>query len=321
MSAIGGLSRWTRAAACVFAVSCATPSTIVPSADSGPDAVMQTEPPDATKEVDATVDDADATMHDGDATLLDADATLDLDAGPMDASVPPPDAMSDDSTSPDGPTVIDDAGDDAQPPLDLDGSVCNGGLRYRGDASILSASCQSDFDCTHDSNVLTSLCPSAICLQGRCWATCGTAGYIATNAASATCYVHVCDADGGIYLVDDPWNMPLHGPCLAYICLLGGPGNPTPQQIGTPCGVNLTCTDAGYRGDGVFNTACTGCTQPSDCDGIDTPCNQRTCKAGVCGRAFAPRLTVCSDAGDFCDGLGWCGLFMPNGGFPLPGFE
>ncbi len=79
----------------------------------------------------------------------------------------------------------------------------------------------------------------------------------------------------------------------------------------------MFCVDAG-EGPTVANlTECAGCTEPSQCDGTDTPCNVRTCEAGVCGRTFVVRGSICSDAGDTCDGIGWCGL-VPDGGFPYP---
>lgn len=295
---------------------------MAPSSPTSRDASL---PSDASAASDATVpsEGPDSPMPGDGPADHDATTALDAGAGSKPLGVPPPpqdgpgdagDASSTESVN-DGGLFADDAG-------------CVAGLRYSGDLSTLPfVGCQADWECMGDGSPsfvpsdsdLT--CPQAICLQGRCVETCQTAGYINATLATTTCWVHVCNGEGGAPQVLDPYNMPLHGPCLGLICHPGyGIGNPMPQPVGTPCGTGLACTDAG-AGVYPFATACTGCSQPSDCNGIDTPCNQRTCDAGVCGRAFVARGTPCSDAGDLCDGIGWCGLFMPAGGFPQPGFE
>jgi hypothetical protein len=57
-----------------------------------------------------------------------------------------------------------------------------------------------------------------------------------------------------------------------------------------------------------------GCTSPSDCPGMDTSCQKRTCDANVCGTSNAPALTPCTEEGGvICDGMGACVPKAANG--------
>ncbi len=84
------------------------------------------------------------------------------------------------------------------------------------------------------------------------------------------------------------------------MCTAGVPSNPALPQ-GTSCGVGLVCNSMG---------ACLGCNMATDCPGMDTECQSRTCTGGACGLAFQPAgtLTTMQLGGDChvnqCNGAG-----------------
>jgi uncharacterized repeat protein (TIGR01451 family) len=102
--------------------------------------------------------------------------------------------------------------------------------------------------------------------------------------------------------------------CTADNCL-GGARINTPLGAGTPCNQNggSVCDGAG---------SCVQCVTASQCPGVDTECQTRTCNAGACGFNFTPSGTPVASqiAGDCkqnqCNGAG--GTISANNDADLP---
>ncbi|MBW2457440.1 MAG: hypothetical protein JRI68_23235 [Deltaproteobacteria bacterium] len=118
------------------------------------------------------------------------------------------------------------------------------------------------------------------------------------NQILGDCLLELCQAGQPQQVADDT-DLPVDGkPCTDDLCNGGVVDNP-PLPVGTPCGNQAFCDEAGN---------CVGCNEPSDCDGEDTACRWRTCENQICGVDYAPPGTVVQAAGPCqqqqCDGQG-----------------
>jgi hypothetical protein len=99
------------------------------------------------------------------------------------------------------------------------------------------------------------------------------------------CHEWVCDGMGGSTEVVDDTDVPDDGrECTVDSCTLGVADN-APMQQGTACGLGgaLVCD---LDGD------CVGCNAPTDCNGTDDFCGQRTCNGQVCGMSYTAAGTA-----------------------------
>jgi hypothetical protein len=105
----------------------------------------------------------------------------------------------------------------------------------------------------------------------------GTA--LATQTAG-NCKSRVCVGGTATDVTDDT-DLPDDGrECTLNLCVSGAPSHPA-LAAGTTCSGGA-CDGAG---------SCVGCTQASQCAGVDTECRVRTCVAGTCGFSNTPSGT------------------------------
>jgi hypothetical protein len=118
---------------------------------------------------------------------------------------------------------------------------------------------------------------------------------------AGNCQDEICDGNGAVSSAVNNTDVPVDGKaCTGDVCTAGVASNPA-LALGTSCGAGLVCNGSG---------ACLGCNAPSDCPGMDTECQSRTCTGGACGLAFQPAGTLAmqQSGGDChvnqCDGMG-----------------
>ncbi len=139
------------------------------------------------------------------------------------------------------------------------------------DATGACVECLGATDCG-----LATECSAPSCTGGRCGTTFTAAGTAVALQTPGDCLTVVCDGAGATSTANDDADiLDDQNPCTLDGCSMGM-GTVTPQP-GIPCGVSGTCDDQGQ---------CIGCTVPSDCPGMDTFCQQRTCVANVCGFSY-----------------------------------
>lgn len=110
-------------------------------------------------------------------------------------------------------------------------------------------------------------------------------GTAVASQTAGDCLQNQCDGAGTIVSAPLNTDLPVDGDqCTADVCTSGTPSNP-PAAINTACNQNggAFCDGAG---------ACVACTAASQCPGMDTECQTRTCTAGACGFSFAASGTV-----------------------------
>lgn len=149
-------------------------------------------------------------------------------------------------------------------------------------------------------------CKQRTCVAGACGVSFTPSGTPVMAQVAADCLVNACDGAGNITPVMDNSDLPVDGIiCTLDVCTAGIPGHP-PTPADTPCNQNggSVCSGAG---------TCVQCNTASQCPGVDTECQSRTCVAKACGVAFTPAGGTVSQQqpGDcqqaVCDGLGGIG--------------
>ena len=172
-------------------------------------------------------------------------------------------------------------------------SASTGGMGTGG----MAGNCASAADC-HDTG---SACITATCVANQCGTVNVTVGTKIAMQTPGNCHDEICDGNGAVSVAINNMDVPVDGKsCTGDVCTAGVPSNPSAAQ-GTSCGGGLVC-------DG--NGACLGCNMASDCPGMDTECQTRTCTGGACGLTFKPvgALTAQQLGGDChlnqCDGVG-----------------
>ncbi len=202
-----------------------------------------------------------------------------------------------------GGGTADDAGIDAGTDAGMDAGTDAGvdaGMDAGADAGVDAGSgCAQPSECPGtDTDCQARTCTSGVC--GFSFTASGTA--VATQTAG-DCQQRQCDGQGSIVSVALNSDLPVDGnQCTDDVCTTGVPSNP-------PKAANATCTsNGGAFCDGAG--ACVACTVASQCTGMDTECQTRTCNAGVCGFQFVMAMTptATQTAGDCstseCNGFG-----------------
>jgi lamin tail-like protein len=119
-------------------------------------------------------------------------------------------------------------------------------------------------------------CQARTCTAGVCGLANTAKGTAVTAQTAANCKKDQCDGNGAIESVADDTDLPVDNEtCTSDVCTAGVPSNP-PVAVGATCaeGSGILCDGAG---------SCAACLVATDCAGVDTECQQRSCTAGVCG--------------------------------------
>jgi hypothetical protein len=188
-------------------------------------------------------------------------------------------------------------GTPSNPPAAAD-TACgmNGALKCDGAGQCVA--CQSADDCS-----MGTACQVRTCTAGVCGFENVAAGTRVGTQTAGDCQASQCDGNGAVTMVADNADVPVDGAeCTQDLCTAGVPSNPAVTS-GTSCTENdgSRCNATG---------ACVQCVMASDCPGIDTECQTRTCTAGVCGRTFTMDGTAVSSQTmndcrrNVCDGQG-----------------
>jgi hypothetical protein len=161
----------------------------------------------------------------------------------------------------------------------------------------MAGNCASAADCPDTG----SACITATCVASQCGTVNAAMGTKVAMQTPGNCHDEVCDGNGNVTAAVNNMDVPVDGKsCTGDVCTAGVPSNPALAQ-GTSCGGGLVCNG---------NGACLGCNMASDCPGMDTACQTRTCTGGACGLTFQPVGTILAMqvAGDChvnqCDGAG-----------------
>src|SRR5215211_1785380 len=164
-------------------------------------------------------------------------------------------------------------------------------------------------------------CANRTCHNGFCGVATEQAGKVVGGQTDGNCKKSVCNASGGVIVVNDDADLPAGdgSQCTTARCSNGAPSH-VPLAAGTVCDQN-----GGRRCNG--SGKCVACLTASDCPGEDTECQHRVCDSGACGfgRTSAGTALSVQIAGDCkrieCDGLGGTievadDLDLPDGGNP-----
>lgn len=175
------------------------------------------------------------------------------------------------------------------------GTPCssNGGTVCNGAGSCVQ--CNSAMDCPGSD----TLCQSRTCTSGSCGIDFVSNGTQAGSQTPGDCQANVCDGSGNLVSQEDNGDVPNDGnDCTSDACNSGVPSN-------TPLPVNSTCSSGG--GSFCDNSgSCVQCNMASQCPGIDTECQLRSCSSGTCGFTFQSAGAPCTIGGTQCDGAGNC---------------
>jgi Divergent InlB B-repeat domain len=187
-------------------------------------------------------------------------------------------------------------------PSSAPGTTCsqNGGVQCDGNGACVEITCLNPSDCPG----IDTECGTRTCNAGSCGFVFAASGTPVASQTLGDCKVAVCDGSGNITSVADDTDVPADdgNQCTTEECASGVPSHPA-SPAGTSCSQNggVTC-------DG--NGACVQCLNASDCSGVDSECQTRTCNGGFCGMSFAAKGTPVSNQtpGDclvnVCDGSG-----------------
>lgn len=184
------------------------------------------------------------------------------------------------------------------------GQVCNAAGSCTG--CVTAATCPgSDTECQ------TRTCAGSVC--GFSFTASGTAVAMQT---AGDCKKNACNGAGAIFSATDNVDLPVDAnQCTTDICTNGAPSHP-PTVAGSACSQNggTLCNGA---------SVCVQCLVASNCSGVDTDCNTRTCTGGVCGttNAASGTVTATQTAGDCkenqCDGSGNSAAVNKNADLPV----
>jgi hypothetical protein len=159
-------------------------------------------------------------------------------------------------------------------------------------------------------------CSQRTCIDNACAATLPPAGTRTKVQKAGDCKVDQCDGAGAVASVPDDTDKVIDpNPCTVAGCS-AGVMTTTAAVKGVPCGTALACDGEG---------SCVGCTAPTDCPGVDTECQKRTCIAKKCGLSSTPvgTLVTSQAAGDCmknqCDGAGNVQAVIDNSDVPNDG--
>ena len=153
-------------------------------------------------------------------------------------------------------------------------------------------------------------CQTRTCEGNLCGVAFAASGKAIGAQMIGDCHRVICDGKGGLAEEVDDQDVPEDSnPCTTDACADGVPSN-APVAFGSSCGGTLTCDSSGH---------CTGCTNPGECPGKDTDCQQRSCTGSVCGFLYAQGGTpVSQQTGadckqNVCNGMGAVSIiFDPN---------
>ena len=158
-------------------------------------------------------------------------------------------------------------------------------------------------------------CQTRTCTTGACGVMNAPQGTVVNAQMAGNCKKDQCDGGGAVETVPDSTDLPVDSQtCTKDVCTGGVASNP-PVAVGVACseGSGILCDGAGK---------CAACLIATDCAGVDTECQQRSCTAGVCGVTFTSLGTAlttqtasnCMKA--VCDGAG--GITAQNDDTDLP---
>lgn len=226
----------------------------------------------------------DEDLSEGKGAGEDTGASVELDATPLDSSVPDTEMDTGvDSTVPDTMMV------DTTP---IDTGVVDTSM-----PDTTPVMCITPSDCGADTE-----CGKRTCVAGTCGLMAVAADTPTTAQTKGDCKKVVCDGAGGTKTVADAADVPADkNECSSGACIATGPTQ-TPKASGT------TCTMGGSVCDGAGN--CVGCVTASTCPGTDGECGTRTCTSNKCGMSYASdfTFTLVQVPGDCkmrqCDGMG-----------------
>jgi len=190
------------------------------------------------------------------------------------------------------------AGVPSNPPLES-GTSCSQGLGTQCDGNGFCVQCLAATDCPG----ADTDCKTRSCVKGVCGVVLAPLGTPIGVQTPGDCKTYQCDGQGNPATLPDATDVPVDGiACTADVCNAGFPSNP-PATSGTLCsdGGGHVCNGTG---------TCVVCIQASDCPGMDTACQKRTCVSNACGYNLTPADTpvATQTAGDcktvLCDGSG-----------------
>jgi len=170
----------------------------------------------------------------------------------------------------------------SNPPVTADTTCTQNGGAYC-DGSGACVACNSAAQCPGtDTECQTRTCASHTC--GFNYTANGTP---VSSQTLGDCKKNQCNGSGTTVTVNDNTDLPVdNNQCTGDVCTNGVPTNP-PVAQNTACNQNggTYCNDSGV---------CVGCTDASQCPGMDNECQTRTCNSGVCGFNYAPNGTAVS---------------------------
>jgi hypothetical protein len=138
-----------------------------------------------------------------------------------------------------------------------------------------------------------SMCPGTdtecrvrTCTAGGCGFTNTPAGTLTTAQVAGDCQRNQCDGNGNTVSVAVNSDVPVDdgNQCTSESCNMGAPVHPV-VPVNTMCNQNggTLCSAAG---------TCGGCNTASQCPGMDTACQTRTCLMNTCGVSNVPAGTA-----------------------------
>ena len=147
-------------------------------------------------------------------------------------------------------------------------------------------------------------CHSRTCTSNTCGISNVGNGTVTSAQTAHDCHQNRCDGSGNITSAIDDTDVPSDdgNQCSDEICTAGVASHPA-QPLNTPCS----------QGGGTFCSAtavCAPCNAPTQCPGVDTECQARSCSSNTCGIDFtaAGTPTAAQTVGDCqqnqCDGSG-----------------
>jgi hypothetical protein len=192
------------------------------------------------------------------------------------------------------------------------GTPCGNGLTC--DATGACKGCNVGNDCPGQDTA----CSTRTCNMGVCGVDAQPVGTVIADPTPGDCKRSVCGQNGVIMVESSDTDVPADDgkECTDNTCSMGAPVFP-PKPVATAC----------MQNGGQFCSAvgeCVQCTEASQCPGVDTACEVRTCNMGMCGTMRKPAGTsVPSAQGDCkqnqCDGNGAVVVVNDDADLPVDG--